>query len=160
MKKAFCFLMVLCMALPCAAISAEEKHLEGSPWINSSWYGNWPGERPGPEEDFALYANFDFFQDALSSGKEQDTSRASDTIEQNNRDMVALCLDTSQTGPEEDILRTMYALFNDTQKREEDGLKPLLALTDRVRETKTTEEFIALLGEEGFLPGNVIVSWP
>ena len=49
------------------------------------------------------------------------------------------------------IVRLLYGLVTDTEKRDRDGLAPLMSRVDRLRAVKNTEELTALLLEDGFL---------
>ena len=67
MKRLFAVLLAVAVFMCCAAAGAEGT-LEGKPYPNSYLYGNWPSERPAPEQAYDLYVNFDTYKDALAKG--------------------------------------------------------------------------------------------
>ena len=62
MKRWLVLFLTLCLAVSCASVSAaaEDARPEGDPWVNSDICGLWPSERPAPEEQYTLWANFDY----------------------------------------------------------------------------------------------------
>ncbi len=155
MKRITVLLVVLCLiaSLGGAPAAAEEKLPEGDPWINSDLYGAWPAERPGPEEQFALWANYDHYMDALAKN-DRSTSNHYTRFGKLLRDRVLeMCTDPGKTDAESECLRLLYGFYNDRESIEKDGFASLTARVDRVKAAETLDELTALLAEEGFLFG-------
>ncbi len=155
MKRITVLLIVLCLiALSgLAPAAAEEKLPEGDPWVNSDLYGAWPPERPAPEEQFALWANYDHYMDALERN-DRSTSNQYTRFEKLLRDRVLeMCTDPGRTDAESECLRLMYSFCTDRESIEKDGFASLMVYVDRVKAAETLDELTALLEEEGFLFG-------
>ena len=63
MKGIICLLLALCLLAACTLAGAENTHLQGKPWVNSNLYGQWPDERPAPEDGYDMYANYDYYRE-------------------------------------------------------------------------------------------------
>ncbi len=140
---------ILCMLLAAvlmttAAPLAHAESLEGKPWVNSGLPGNLPAEKPGPEENYELYVNYDLYAGAAAVEKEDSSaSRAEKALQ----DAMQSILEEGAT-PGARVLRRMTSLIQDRERREKEGSGPLEAYVKRVRETKSVEELSALLREE------------
>ena len=153
MKRLFAVLLAVAVFMCCAAAGAEGT-LEGKPYPNSYLYGNWPSERPAPEQAYDLYVNFDTYKDALAKGDVKTFSNLDASMSIARNQLLALARDQEKTDPEAEILRILYNLLTDMEKRNAEGIAPLTARTDRIRAAKTPEDLTALLAEEGFLISN------
>lgn len=151
MKRLAAILLVLAVFIACTQAGAESKTLEGKPYPNSNLYGNWPDERPGPEESFELYVNYDAYREALANGGQKDTSTISRITQEVREQILELCRDPEQTDTEAEILRILYGMLTDTESIEREGSASLTARVDRVKAVKTLNELNGLLQEEGFL---------
>ncbi len=153
MKRFFILLITLCLVLSWGHLPAmaEEGRLEGDPWINSNLYGCWPAERPGPEEQFELYANFDFYRAALENSDNADSGPDIRVNKQILESMMALCTDPSRTDAESECLRILFGFQTDQGSTENDGFASLMTYVDRVKNVKTIDELTALMQEEGAL---------
>ena len=151
MKKIISLLVTLCVLASCSLADAENLHFEGKPWINSSFYGIWPSERPAVEDSFELYANYDLYQKALANGDRRLYLPLLDASRQIQERRKSMYTDTSLANPEAEFIRTLYSMYMDTEKR--DALAPLLSHAERLRAVKTLEELTALIREEGGLYG-------
>ena len=62
MKRPIVLLITLCLAVSWGLmpVQAEGVKPEGKPWVNSDLFGRWPSERPAPEDQYELWANFDY----------------------------------------------------------------------------------------------------
>ena len=154
MKRIISLLLALCLLATCALAGAETSHLQGKPWINSNLYGQWPDERPAPEDGYDMYANYDLYR-ALPPAEELPgsfgrTIQGEDTVQEQ---FLALCTEPEWTGTEAQILQILYPLYMDTEKREQDGLAPLRPYADRLRAVSTREELMALIREDGWVYG-------
>lgn len=154
MKKWICFCLTLCLLICTAGISLSSAEPEGKPWVNSDLPGNLPSRRPAPEEDFALYVNYDRY--AFSGGAEGQ-SDLQQSIGQQVRDALWNLVENGNTA-EARVLRRVTSLIMDDKRREAEGTDPLTAYVKRIRETKSIAELSALCREEGFLFGSPYVT--
>ena len=142
--------MILCLLASLSGLSLSEKKLEGRPWLNAELPGNLPEERPAPEESYYLYVNFDMHQQPPK------TDDPIDSLEYRLTDeMKAAVWSMIETGEstEAQVLRILTSLIMDEERREREGMEPLMRYVKQVRETRTLEELSALSREEGFLFG-------
>ena len=152
MKKIISALMALCLLIACCSAWAEEAASLGKPYVNPNLCTAFPtDERPGPEENYYLYANYDSFMEAAADIHGFTVSQTTRTYEILTEGISEICRNTEYTDTESRILQILYGLITDTRKREQDGLTPLMSRVDRIRAVKTTEELTALLQEDGFL---------
>ena len=159
MKKLISFLLTLCLLAACGLAGAEGTTLQGKPFINSNLYGQWPDERPEPEEGYDLYANYELYREVLANQDKnayyfRHASCEDVTIEQFN----ALCTDPEKTGTEVEALQILYRLYTDTEKREQDGIAPLQTYLDRLNAVKTLDELTALIREDGWMYGPALIN--
>ena len=154
MKRMICLILTLCLLAGCSLAGAESPHFEGKPWINSNVLGNLPDERPALEDGFDMYVNYNANREARDKGLTK-TLSALEAVEGTARaQIVDLCRSTTAEYPEDEILRIVWNLITDTEKRNADGWAPLMARVDRVKAVETTDGLLALLQEEGFVPCN------
>ncbi len=66
MKRMFCLLLTLCLVAGCSMAGAEDQPSRGKPYANPNLYDAFP-ERPGPEENYIIYANYDAYVEAAAS---------------------------------------------------------------------------------------------
>ena len=59
MKKLISMLLALCLLAALGPARAEEASSQGKPYTNPNLYTEFT-ERPGPEENFFIYMNYDF----------------------------------------------------------------------------------------------------
>ena len=154
MKRLCCLLLTLCLLATCTLAGAETTHLQGKPWVNSNLYGQWPDERPAPEDGYDMYANYD---DYLAAPPKEEINgyfarqiHGGEVVEEQ---VLVLCTDPKWNGTEAQILQILYRLYTDAEKREQDGLNPLQPCADRLRAVKTQEELTALIREDGWMYG-------
>lgn len=147
MKRLFAVLLAVAFLAGCAVVGAEGNP-EGKPYPNSYLYGNWPSERPAPEQAFDLYANFNTYQGFLAKGTPITYDNLTVADKTARKQLLALCQDQEKTDAEAEILRILYNLLTDMGKRNAEGIAPLTARTDRIRAAKTPEDLTALLSEE------------
>lgn len=150
LKRILVILLVLVMAAPALA---EEAHPEGNPWVNSDIYGRWPSERPGPEDQYELWVNYDYYQEALAKGDSATSELPVRSAAQANIQMMELVRDPGKTGTEEKILHILYGFYADTEKMERDGLSPLMEQVNQLKALRTTEELTVLLRQDGWRYG-------
>ncbi|MBQ8135979.1 MAG: hypothetical protein IJ174_00940 [Clostridia bacterium] len=150
MKKALSLLLMLCLfgSLFGAALADG---LEGKPWVNPEWPENLPGERPALENDFYLYVNYDLHQKV---GKGSDSEIGG--VLQAEKEMRDALWELVRNGDstEAKVLRILTGLIMDRERREKDGLEPLMAYVRRVQAVKSLEELSTLCREDGFLFGS------
>ncbi len=153
MKRWFTLLITLCLVLSWGHMPApaEEVRLEGDPWINSNLYGRWPSERPAPEEQFELYANFDEYRAAFERGDKAESSLLTRGEKTNRENIMALCTDPDRTDAECECIRILYGFMTDQESIRNSGFSSLMTRVERVRGVKTPDELTALMQEEGFL---------
>ncbi len=152
MRKIISLLLVLCLLAACGLAGAESRVLEGKPWINSDILGNLPDEKPAVEESLDLYANYDAYREGRDKGNVATLAAPVEIDSIVQGQVLDLCRSTAAECTEDEILRILYSLMTDTEKRDADGLAPLMAKVDRVKAAETTDDLLALLQEEGFLP--------
>ena len=159
MKRMICLILTLCLLAGCGLAGAE-KAPEGKPWINSDVMGNLPEERPAVEDSFDLYVNYDVYREGRDKGNVA-TLAAPEAIDDiAGGQILDLCRSAAAEYTEDEILRILYSLMTDTEKRNTDGLAPLMAKVDRVKAAETTDDLLALLQEEGFMPCDSIFDLP
>ncbi len=152
MKRSLCVLLILCLTAGLMSGALGEKVPEGRPFVNPELPGNLPGECPAPEEDYYLHVNYERY---LRASPEEDPSRRAD------RDLSEAIWALTETGEsaESRILGIMTKLIMDGERREREGMGPLLARVRRVRETKDLSELSELCREEGFMLGSPFASF-
>ena len=150
MKRILCLLLTLCLTAACSLAGAEEAASLGKPYANPNLMTAFT-ERPGPEENYYLYVNFDGFVQATNGGHKHLASQEGRVYRTLSDNLTEIGLNTEYTDPESQIVRILYGLITDHEKREQDGLAPLLFRIERLRAVKSTEELTALLQEENFL---------
>ena len=151
MKRIACMLTAMCLLAVFTFAAAEETPSLGKPWTNPNLYTVFPAERPGPEENYNIYANYDLYVDAYSGINPRYNNlemRANMFVSQQ---VMEICRNQEYTDPESEILRILYNLASDTETLERDGLAPLMAKVNRVKAVRTTEELTELIREDGFL---------
>ena len=158
MKKIISLLLTLCLLAGCVPAGAESRAPEGKPWVNSSFLGNLPEEQPAVEDSFDLYVNYDVYAEARDKGIATTISAIEEAEVNAQGQILDLCRSTTTEYAEDEILRILYGFVTDTEKRNADGLAPLMARVDRVKAAETTDDLLALLQEEGFLPCNSFFS--
>ena len=158
MKRIISLLLTLCLLAACGLAGAESKTLQGKPWVNSNLYGQWPDERPGPEDGYDMYANYEYYREALASQAENAYfSRHNECDNVVQEQFLALCKNPEKTGTEVEALQILYRLYMDTEKREQEGLTPLQPCLDRLKAVKTPDELTALFREDGWMYGPALI---
>ena len=151
MKRNICLLLTLSLLAACGLAGAEEEVPSlGKPYINPNLLTSFP-ERPGPEENYYLYANYNSFVQVADTGDLFYATQRGRAYQVMTKNMEDIGRNTEYTDAESQVIRILYGLATDTGKREQDGLTPLLSRVDRLRAVTTTEELTALLLEDGFL---------
>ncbi len=155
MKRSIALLMTLCLLMSqwLAPAAAEPGRPEGDPWINCDIYGCWPSERPGPEEQFTLYANFDYFREVLARGEDATSNQYTRTYPLIMKCILEMCTDPGRTDAECESLRILYGYLTDRESIAAGGFASLMTYVDRIRGINTVDELTALMREEGFLFG-------
>ena len=154
MKRIISLLLALCLLAACTLAGAENTHLQGKPWVNSNLYGQWPDERPAPEDGYDMYANYDYYREVPPieeiTGSYARIIQGEETVQEQ---FLSLCKDPEWTGTEVEILQILYRLYTDAEKREQDGLAPLQPYADRLRAVSTQDELTSLIREDGWMYG-------
>ena len=156
MKKTISSLLILCLLLSLLSAALGETHLEGKPWVNPDLPGNLPDEQPKLENDFYLYVNYDLYKQAA-----EETNREDDFMSRVEKEMKDALWELVNHGDstEAKALRILTTLIMDKDRREKDGLEPLMAYVRRVQAAQSLEEFSALCREPGFLFGSPYVTF-
>ena len=159
MKKLISFLLILCLLAACAFAGAESTTLQGKPFINSNLYGQWPDERPGPEEGYDLYANYEYYREVPVNKEAANVlyNRHFSSEDVVQEQFLALCKDPEKTGTEVEALQILYRLYMDTEKREQDGVAPLQPYLSRLKAAATPDELTALIREDGWMYGAALI---
>ncbi|MBQ3728320.1 MAG: M13 family metallopeptidase [Spirochaetales bacterium] len=113
--------------------------LQGKPWVNSNVFGNWPAQRPAPEDNFELCTNYELYMEALKEGLTSDSLYARSEAFQEAK-IKELIADTSKTSDELELIRAYYRLFADFEKRNSEGNGPLLQYRDSIVKNDTVEQ--------------------
>ena len=113
--------------------------LQGKPWVNSNVFGNWPAQRPAPEDNFELCTNYELYMEALKEGLTSDSLYARSEAFQEAK-IKELIADTSKTSDELELIRAYYRLFADFDKRNSEGNGPLLQYRDSIVKNNTVEQ--------------------
>ena len=113
--------------------------LQGKPWVNSNVFGNWPAQRPAPEDNFELCTNYELYMEALKEGLTSDSLYARSEAFQEAK-IKELIADTSKTSDELELIRAFYRLFADFTKRNSEGNGPLLQYRDSIIKNDTVEQ--------------------
>ena len=148
MKKILAILLAFCLLTGLAADAAAGEHPEGKPWVNPELPGNLPDERPAPEDHYYLYVNYDMHRRSAEVA-EEGGSLASRTNRETEADIwrIVETGDSTEAG----ALRILSSLIMDTDRREREGLEPLMAYVRQVKAVKSVEELSALCRRDGFL---------
>ena len=150
MKKTLLIMLALTalVLLVCSCQSSREtlqaqtdfnQELQGSPWVNSNIYGNWPSVRPGIEDHYELSINYELYMKALQEGITSD-----DLYDQSNafneRILKQLIADTSKTSDELELIRGYYRLFSDFEQRNAQGTDPLVYYSNMITGNRNVKE--------------------
>ncbi len=158
MKRIISLLLALCLLAGCAISGAESRTPEGKPWVNSNLLEYLAAERPLPEDSFDMYANYDAYREVLASGSTTTLSSLEEAEIISRGQILSLCTNTAAECTEDEILRILYGLVMDLEKRNADGLAPLMAKVDQIKAAKTTDDLLALQQKEYFLPCDTFFS--
>ena len=151
LKRIISLMIALCLLTSCVYISEQSeqnKTPEGKPWINSNLLSN----LPAPEDGFDMYANYDTYKEALDSGSMVTLTSLDEAEIVSQEQVLDLCRNMAAEYEEDEILKILYGLITDSEKRNADGMAPLMAKVDRVKAAETLDDLLALMQEEGFLP--------
>ena len=147
--RMICLLLALCLVTVCSPGGAEDQSSRGKPFANPNMYDAFP-ERPGPEENFNIYANYDSYVRAAAGvdvWNDRMELRAEHVLA---GEVLEIARNPEYTDTESEILPILYNLA-DPEKLERDGSAPLTARVERLKAEKTLDELTALIGEDGFL---------
>ena len=148
MKRILSILLALCLLSSPLMHAFAERHLEGKPWINPEWPENLQDERPALEDDFYLHVNYDLHRHPSAEMDVSDSIGA--RIEKEMADDIWKMVNIGES-TEARALKILSSLILDTERREKEGLEPLMAYVRRVKAVSTVEELSALCREDGFL---------
>ena len=156
MKRIICFLLTLCLLSGVLGAALAEGAPEGKPWINPEWPENLPSQRPAPEENYYLYVNYDRHQQMAGDPKAAGSLYASAEAE-----LTGKVWEMVERGEctEARALHILAGLLQDRERRNREGLEPLMVYVRRVQAVKSLEELSALCREDGFLFGNPFVRY-
>ena len=68
MKRLICLLLILCLLGACSLAWAENQASLGKPYANPNLLDSFT-ERPGPEENYFIWANYDLFVEATAGAE-------------------------------------------------------------------------------------------
>ncbi|MCR5421347.1 MAG: M13 family metallopeptidase [Lachnospiraceae bacterium] len=112
-----------------------------TPWIDHSVKGRIkPGCRPDAKDDFYAFVNYDWL---LNAEIQEGYSRESvfEGIERNTEKKVrALLTDHSIEGREAGLIRDFYDTILDWDRRNEEGMSPVIPVIEDIENIKTMEE--------------------
>lgn len=179
MKKFLSVFMILVLVLSCIAAGGSKetkdtneiievkkseatttvaaKGPEGKPWVNSNLAGNIPAEKPSLKDNYELNTNYELYSKAKAQGIEEDSYY--DRSDKYQQDAIKRILaDKALNSDELELLRGYIALFSDFNKRNNEGIKPLLFYVDQVRNCSSLKDLSALV-QEGYLFGNTFANF-
>ena len=156
MKRIISFLLALCLVIGTVSAALAERALEGKPWTNPEWPQNLPDERPALEENYYLYVNYDRHKQLA-----EDPNAAGSTYTSTEDELTEKVWDMVEHGEstEAKALRILTGLMLDEERRNREGLEPLMAYVRRVQAAQSLEELSALCREDGFLFGDPYVKY-
>ncbi|MBR6706066.1 MAG: hypothetical protein IKI84_05230, partial [Clostridia bacterium] len=126
MKKAIGILLAVCLLAGLFTGVLAEGHLEGKPWVNAELPGNLPKERPALEENFYLNINYDLHsQPARPPMEGQESDSIGSRVAKEMTDEIWSMVDAGAT-TETKALKIITSLIMDTERREKDGLEPVM----------------------------------
>ncbi len=152
MKRSISLLVTLCFLTACALAGAEDQSSMGKPYTNPNLYSTFT-ERPGPEENYFIYANFDSLVRAVADIHDWHNDDRGRGYYYLAEQALEICRNPEYTDTESQIVQIVYNLAVDKEKRDLDMSAALMNKLNRVKAAKTTEELTALLQEEGFMTG-------
>ena len=153
MKKILSVLLIILTIFCVSAQSGKETKAAKSaetPWVNSNIYNNWPSVKL--EDSFELYVNRPSYMEALKNNVTSDNHYSRSEDYQQDK-IIALLDDTSKTSDELELLRGYFKLFTDTDKRNSEGIEPLMYYVNLVRQVENTQQLSELL-QTGLLFGD------
>lgn len=133
---------------------------------DGSWYNYDISNSPGfallqhtydPKENFYAYANAEEIRkgsggDILAlvmAMMNQGSSKAERIATELKAQFDAVSRDTSLTGREAELVRTVNTMYHDTATREELGVAPVLSAVEEIRAVSTLDELTALISSGG-----------
>ena len=129
-----------------------------STWINCNIDGNLSRKQPRLQDDFYQSMNYDFLKNTPIPESETDvynTLAAYDEIEEKMLSYIKdLKLETEEN-PEIKALKYIYDQCSDWEKRNAQGVEPLLPILKKLQKVQSLEDFEALFYDDearGFLP--------
>ena len=156
MRKTICLLLAVCLLAGCGLAGAESPHPQGKPWINSNLMINIPDERPPVEDGLEMYANYDVYKEARDRGISLQSLEEAEEVSRTQ--ILSLCRDVPAECAEDEILKVLYGFITDSEKRNADGLAPLMAKVNRLKAAETVDDLLSLIQEEGFMAWEPIFS--
>lgn len=156
MKKVIALLITLCLiaSLGLVPAAAEDTHPDGDPWFNSDIYGLWPSERPALEDQYELWANYDFYREVMEKGENTSLNSFDLTTARVMDQLLEYCGTNENSDAESECLRILYDFNKDQETIEKEGFASLMAYVERVKGVQSLDELTALFQEEGFLFGS------
>ncbi len=128
------------------------KDLQGSPWVNSNIYANWPASRPALQDHYELYVNYELYMKDLQENITSDNLYdQSDVFTE--RILKQLIADTSKTSDELELIRGYYRLFSDFDQRNAQGTEPLVNYSRMITSTQNVKELSQEV-QKGLVFGN------
>ena len=150
MKKLLTVILIILCLFSVTAQSSKEKKV--TPWVNSNIYDNWPEVKL--EDNYELYVNRPAYMQALKNNiTEDDHYSRSETYQEEI--ILELLNDETKTSDELELLRGYFKLFNDTEKRTNEGIEPLMYYINLVREADTVQQLSEVI-QTGLLFGDPI----
>lgn len=158
MKKFLSIVLIVFTVFCVSAQSGKETKTAKSaetPWVNSNIYNNWPSVKL--EDSYELFVNRSSYMEALKNNVTSD-NHYTRSEEYQQKTILALLEDTSKTSDELELLRGYFKLFTDTDKRNTEGIEPLMSYVNLVREVENTQQLSELL-QTGLLFGNPLAKF-
>ena len=129
-----------------------------STWINCNIDGNLSRKQPRLQDDFYQSMNYDFLKNTPIPESETDvynTLAAYDEIEEKMLSYIKDLKVETEENPEIKALKYIYDQCSDWEKRNAQGVEPLLPILKKFQKVQSLEDFEALFYDDearGFLP--------
>lgn len=153
MKKSFyrSILFISCLILSCSTVFAKSKA-----WINSNVAGNLLSEKPRLQDDFYQAVNYDELKNCIIPEDKYSIARPDLDSDVLNQQMLSMLQNNSESSDyEEQQLRTLFKQAGNWEKRNSDGIKPILPVLKKIQNAKKLKDLEELIYDEDavlFLP--------
>lgn len=115
-------------------------------WINSNIEGNLLQECPSVKDDFYQSVNYDRLKnESLTSYTNSNAERTNQIIE---NQMLEILTKEKSDDRDEQLLIDLYNMYLDDEKRNADGIKPILPVVKKIQAIKSLKDFETAFSDE------------